>query len=78
LGSTFDRYEAKIGPHYHLVCEECGSVSDFEMPQYKTINKKAETMSNFKINSHRIDFFGICKKCQIKKITLKRRNENCT
>ena len=64
FGSTFDRFEAKIAPHYHLVCEKCGVVEDFEMPQYSEINVQAEKMSAFKISRHRIDFFGLCEKCQ--------------
>jgi Fur family transcriptional regulator, peroxide stress response regulator len=64
FGSNFDRFEAKIAPHYHLVCEKCGLVEDFEMPQYSDINQKAEKMSTFKISRHRIDFFGLCEKCQ--------------
>jgi len=63
FGSTFDRFEAKIAPHYHLVCEKCGLVEDFEMPQYSAINSQAEKMSAFKISRHRIDFFGLCGKC---------------
>ena len=66
FGSTFDRFEAKIAPHYHLVCEKCGVVEDFEMPQYSEINLQAEKMSAFKISRHRIDFFGLCEKCQDK------------
>jgi Fur family transcriptional regulator, peroxide stress response regulator len=66
FGSAFDRFEAKIAPHYHLVCEECGLVEDFEMPQYSTINRKAEQMCAFKISRHRIDFFGICEHCRNK------------
>jgi Fur family transcriptional regulator, peroxide stress response regulator len=64
FGSTFDRFEAKIKPHYHLVCDKCGLVEDFDMPQYTDINKKAEKLCSFKILRHRIDFFGFCKKCQ--------------
>ena len=64
FGSTFDRFEAKIAPHYHLVCEKCGLVEDFEMPQYAAINSQAEKMSAFKISRHRIDFFGLCGKCR--------------
>lgn len=64
FGSTFDRFEARIAPHYHLVCEKCGLVEDFEMPHYSSINQNAEQMSTFKISRHRIDFFGLCKKCQ--------------
>jgi Fe2+ or Zn2+ uptake regulation protein len=66
FGSAFDRFEAKIAPHYHLVCEKCGLVEDFKMPQYSDINQKAEKMSSFRISRHRIDFFGLCEKCQNK------------
>jgi len=64
FGSTHDRYEVRISPHYHLVCEDCGCVQDFVMPQYTEINEQAQKMSGFDISRHRIDFFGKCKKCQ--------------
>lgn len=64
FGSDQDRFEAKIEPHYHLVCEQCGKVMDFSMPQYSSINEQAQKSSGFKINRHRIDFFGICEECQ--------------
>ena len=64
FGSTHDRYEAKKVPHYHLVCENCGCVQDFEMPLYSEINQQAQEMSSFNISSHRIDFFGLCENCQ--------------
>jgi Fur family transcriptional regulator, peroxide stress response regulator len=64
FGSTFDRFDAELKPHYHLVCEKCGMVSDFEMPQNSHLNELAQQISRFKVNRHRIDFFGICEKCQ--------------
>lgn len=64
FGSGQDRFEAKIPPHYHLVCEQCGVVKDFDMAEYTSINKQAAAQSDFKISRHRIDFFGLCKKCQ--------------
>lgn len=66
FGSTHDRYEIIKNPHYHLVCEACGRVQDFDMPQYAEINKQAQKMSGFNISRHRIDFFGTCDKCQHK------------
>jgi Fur family peroxide stress response transcriptional regulator len=59
-----DRFEATIAPHYHLICERCGSVIDFVMPNPVDINQKTEKLSGFKVARHRIDFFGICLKCQ--------------
>jgi len=66
FGSTHDKYEVIKSPHYHLVCENCGSVQDFNMPQYTDINEQAQRMSHFNISRHRIDFFGTCEKCQSK------------
>lgn len=65
LGST-DRYEGRTAPHYHLVCDCCKSVTDIEMPIYAEINRKVGGMTTFKINRHRIDFFGTCVACQNK------------
>lgn len=62
FGSTHDRYEVNRNPHYHLVCEKCVRVEDFNMPQYTEINDQAQKMSSFNISRHRIDFFGLCKK----------------
>ena len=66
FGSTHDRYEANKNPHYHLVCETCGCVQDFNIPQYTEINRQAQKMSGFIISTHRISFFGICEECQSK------------
>ena len=74
-GSTFDRYEAKIEPHYHLICETCGTVEDFIMPQYADINKHAEKLGSFKILRHRIEFFGTCKKCLKETQVIKRKGK---
>jgi Fur family peroxide stress response transcriptional regulator len=63
FGSTFDRYEANIKPHYHLICEECGNILDFKMPIYDEINNQAKRQTNFKINRHKLEFFGLCESC---------------
>jgi Fur family peroxide stress response transcriptional regulator len=71
FGSTHDKYEVIKCPHYHLVCENCGSVQDFNMPHYTEINQQAQKMIGFRISRHRIDFFGICQTCQSKSKKLK-------
>lgn len=63
LGSTFDRFEAKIEPHYHLVCESCRRIFDFHLPGYEQLNQKANRVTQFSIRHHRIEFFGICPDC---------------
>jgi Fe2+ or Zn2+ uptake regulation protein len=63
-GSTFDRFEANPEPHYHLICEVCGKIEDFQIPIYEEINQQASANSNFSINRHMIEFFGLCPKCE--------------
>jgi Fe2+ or Zn2+ uptake regulation protein len=64
FGSTFDRFDARVEPHYHLVCEQCGCVKDIAMPQIESIDRRAEEVSDFRITRHRIEFFGICDSCR--------------
>ena len=64
FGSTFDRYEAKKLMHYHFVCEKCGEVSDLEIPIMTELNGMVEQKIGLKTNTHRLEFFGICKKCE--------------
>ena len=64
FGSTFDRFEANTTPHYHLICESCGKILDFEMPVYDKLNEQAKKLTTFTIRHHKLEFFGICDSCR--------------
>jgi len=66
-GSTFDRFEARVMPHYHLICKRCDAIQDLEMPLLIEINARASRMTDFQIQEHRIDFYGLCSSCRAKK-----------
>ncbi len=66
FGSTFDRYDADISPHYHFICERCGSIIDLKIPIDGELNKRVEKATNFKTKRHRIEFYGLCDKCSKK------------
>jgi Fur family peroxide stress response transcriptional regulator len=63
FGSTFDRYDANITRHYHFICEKCGSITDLAMPIIDELNKRVDDETNFKTRRHRIEFYGICDRC---------------
>ena len=63
FGSTFDRFEANTKPHYHLICESCEKIIDFEMPVYNDLNNQAAKLTSFTIIHHKIEFFGLCEDC---------------
>lgn len=66
FGSTFDRFEAHTSPHYHFICESCGSISDLELPVDDSLNDRVTKETPFAASRHRIEFFGICDKCRAK------------
>ena len=63
FGSTFDRFDANINPHYHFVCEECGAIIDLELPVDDQLNKKVNETTNFRALRHNIQFYGLCDSC---------------
>ena len=65
-GSTFDRFEAKTGPHYHLICRTCGKIVDFKERSFPEIDDEIRRKTDFDIEGHRIDFFGTCHDCRKK------------
>lgn len=51
--------------HHHIVCEKCGKIEDIESCNQNNLQEKTLKHSkNFAvINSHSLEFFGICKMC---------------
>jgi Fe2+ or Zn2+ uptake regulation protein len=49
--------------HHHLVCNSCGIIEEVEFEEnilLAQVNRK----SNFKIERHQLEFFGLCPNCQ--------------
>ena len=63
FGSTFDRYEARIAPHHHFICERCGAVVDLEVPVDDSITRKLRDATGFAATRHEIRLYGTCEKC---------------
>jgi Fur family peroxide stress response transcriptional regulator len=51
-------------PHPHLICTECGAIEDLEVGALNGIPRQVAQDTGYRIVSHRLDFFGICPKCQ--------------
>lgn len=65
LGEGKKRYELieKNHHHHHLVCNKCGAIEDIEMKEDALI-KEVCKKSKFKVQKHKLEFFGLCEKCQ--------------
>jgi len=51
-------------PHPHLICTKCNTVSDPNVDALGELSKELAKKTGYKIVNHRLDFFGICSRCQ--------------
>lgn len=60
-----NRYDGKNPhPHPHLICVKCREIIDPELSSLAYLTRELTTDTGYKILSHRLDFYGICPKCQ--------------
>jgi Fe2+ or Zn2+ uptake regulation protein len=63
MGSTYDRFDGVVEPHYHFICERCGEISDLNLPHDEALNNKVRALTKGQVNYHRLEFYGSCAKC---------------
>ena len=63
FGSTFDRFDANMEPHYHFVCERCGAIVDLDLPPEDELETRVERRTGFQVSRHRVEFYGVCAAC---------------
>lgn len=52
--------------HHHLVCLRCKNIEDLSLPNDTARQEKAIWRKNgFKVLRHSLEFFGLCRKCQL-------------
>lgn len=52
--------------HHHLVCSECGLVVNILNCDLAEQTRELSILTQFRIDSHRLEYFGICGPCQTK------------
>jgi Fe2+ or Zn2+ uptake regulation protein len=58
------RYEANRYRHYHICCLQCGALEDLSVPYQEILDRRVQKMVRYKLREHRMEFYGICPKCQ--------------
>ncbi len=66
-GDGHSRYELNLASeehyHHHLICTECGHISEFNDDLLETIETRIHDETGFRITDHCLRFFGICRDC---------------
>ncbi|NLL19059.1 MAG: transcriptional repressor [Clostridia bacterium] len=62
-GSTYSRYDGNPVEHYHFVCTKCQRVFDVPIEVLHDINTKVEEATGWRVEMHRMEFYGTCEDC---------------
>jgi len=66
FGDGQTRYEAAVGRehHDHLICTRCSTIIEFENDQIERMQDAVARRHGFKVSSHKMELYGLCKNCQ--------------
>ena len=56
------RYEMAEDHHHHLICEECGSVTEFEQCPLDPL-RLPRVGGDFEVRAHSLEVYGTCSDC---------------
>jgi Fur family ferric uptake transcriptional regulator len=64
------RYELSNKPdHHHLICNQCAAIEDFSDCAIPELEEDIRSKKGFQVQSHALEFYGICSKCRAKKVS---------
>ncbi len=51
------------GAHHHLICSDCGVVTEFDECIIDELQQTLSEQLNFQIKGHLLEFYGLCERC---------------
>jgi Fur family transcriptional regulator, ferric uptake regulator len=63
----FKRYEHRLSrepEHEHLICQECGSVTEFRSEDVRRIQDEIAERHGFLPTRHKLEIYGLCAGCR--------------
>ena len=69
FGDGFTRYELADDDahHDHLICMECGAITEFEEPLIEQLQDRVAARYEFEVLDHKHELYGVCADCQQKR-----------
>lgn len=66
FGDGFTRYELadEDAHHDHLICLECGKITEFEEPLIEELQGRVAERHGFVVHQHKHELYGLCADCQ--------------
>jgi len=69
LGDRYTHYERRLNEqhHDHLICIECGGITEFFSQQLENIQVEVVRRHGFQMVDHSLRIWGICRECRRKR-----------
>lgn len=67
FGEGFKRYEHRLSrqpEHEHLICQECGSVTEFKSEEIQQLQQAIAERHGFAPTRHKLEIYGLCASCR--------------
>ncbi len=64
FGDSASRYDRETDRHDHAICDDCGRLVDFDLPQAADLMQAAARKSRFKPESVHLTLRGLCPDCR--------------
>jgi len=64
FGNGSSRYDGILERHDHAICEKCGHMVDFSLPETAALKTKAAQKSHFKPLAVHLTLVGLCPDCK--------------
>jgi Fur family ferric uptake transcriptional regulator len=66
FGDGLTRYELADDTthHDHLICVECGKITEFEEPRIEELQEQIAHKHGYELRSHKHEMYGVCPDCQ--------------
>ncbi|MBI4521526.1 MAG: transcriptional repressor [Gemmatimonadetes bacterium] len=80
FGEGFKRYEHLLHRqpvHQHLICLECGKVTEFRSDALQAIQNDVATAYAFTPTRHRFEIYGLCADCRDAGVTIRYQGLTC-
>src|SRR5271170_1319392 len=68
FGDGLTRYELADDEahHDHLICVDCGRITEFEEPEIEILQEKVALRYGYELESHKHEMYGVCPDCRAK------------
>lgn len=80
FGEGFKRYEHLFGQmpvHGHLICEECGKVTEIHEQELKRLQDRVAAGAGFTPSQYRLEIYGLCSGCKAAGHTIEWKGLSC-